>query len=321
MPIITPNKPTGTPPGVKPTPAQRQGPAISLGQQQFNLGSGLLGQPIAGNGFGTFGMPQGPAMPNSQVAQNSFGMGGSNYGGPIAPDKPRSGPFAPDLQPGMGINRPGLPSQGGVGPQLNPTNPSNPWLQQQGQGIMNQTNQMLGQNLLGIQGNSVASGGLGGSRQGVAQGTALGQASNYLSSNLADMYGSAYENDANRNMQQYGIDTNSYLGQRGQDITMRGQDFQNYNQGMDRGLQQYGMDQDFWTAQRGQDLATAGLGSGLINQGLQTQWLPMQNASDVYAKFAGNGTTTNTSSQGGGWMGALGGAAGIYQMGNAGGWW
>jgi hypothetical protein len=319
MAIITPNKPTGPTPGQK-TPAQRQGPAISLGQQMFNQGSGLLGSPIAGNGFNQVQMPQGPAMPTSNVAGNSFGMGGSNYGGPFAPDKGTgygmermgmpTGPIAPDKGTGYGM-----------GPRLNSTAPSNPWLQQQGQGIMNQTNQMLGQNLLGIQGNSVASGGLGGSRQGVAQGTALGQASNYLSSNLADMYGSAYENDANRNMQKYGIDTNSFVGQRGQDITMRGQDLQNYNQGMDRGLQQYQGDQNFYTSQRGQDLATAGLGSGLITQGLQTQWLPMQNASDVYAKFAGNGTTTNTSSSGGGWMGALGGAAGIYQMGNAGGWW
>lgn len=306
MPITPnqPNWPTGTPGG--PVPAgKRPGPAITLGQEMFNKGGGLLSEPIAGNGYGQV------TMPTSNVMQNSFGMGGSNYGGGSGYPRPA------DMGTGYGVNRGNfgqphtLPNAGGgYGPQLNPTAPSSPWLQQQGQGIMNQTNEMLGKGFLDIQGNSVASGGLGGSRQGVAQGTALGQASNYLSSNLADMYGSAYENDANRNMQQYGIDTNSYLGQRGQDVTMRGQD-----------MQKYGQDQDFWTAQRGQDLAMAGLGSGLITQGLNTQWLPMQNASDVYAKFSGNGTTTNTSSSGGGWMGALGGAAGIYQMGTAGGWW
>lgn len=282
MSIISPVQP-GTNPNAPRTPAsQPRGPAILYGEEQYTKGGNLMSNDIAGNGFGSFGMPQGPAMPNSQVAGNSFGFGG---------------------------------------PQLSATAPANPWLRRQGQGIRNQTDQMLGQGLLGIQGQSVASGGLGGSRQGVAQGTALGQASNYLSSNLADMYGAAYEGDANRNMQKYGIDNQSYLGQRGQDVTMRGQDLQNYNQGMDRGLQQYTADQNFYTQQRGQDLATVGMGSDLINRGLNTQWLPMQNASDVYAKFAGNGTTTTTGQTGGGWQGAIGGALGAYQYGNANGWW
>lgn len=322
MPITPnrPNWPTGTPGGPQPA-GQPRGPAITLGQQQFNYGSGLLNSPVAGSGVGQVAMPQGPSMPTSRVAPNSFGSG---VGGPMAPDR------------GTGY---GMDRIGGRMPTLNTDTSTNPWLRQQGRGIMNQTNQMLGQNLMSLQGNAVASGGLGGSRQGVAQGLAMGQAADHLSSNLANLYGAAHESQQDRNMQQYGmendrflgmrgqdvqrygIDSNSYLGQRGQDITMRGQDLQNYNQGMDRGLQQYQADQQFWTQQRGQDLAQVGLGSGLINQGLNTQWLPMQNASEVYGRFAGNGTTTDTSSSGGGWMGALGGAAGIYQMGNAGGWW
>lgn len=261
-----------------PATTAAQGPAITLGEQQYNVGKGLLSNPIAGSGVGQVVMPQGPAMPNPRVVRNSFGQG-----------------------QGM--------------PTLNTSVATNPWLKHQGQGIRNQTNDMLGQGLLGIQGQSVASGGLGGSRQGVAQGTALGQASNFLSANLADLYGGAYENDANRNMQKYGIDTQSFLGQRGQDVTMRGQDFQNYNQGMDRGLQQYQADQNFWTQQRGQDLSQVGMGSDLITRGLNTQWLPMQNASDVYAKFAGNGTTTNTAQSGGGWQGAIGGGLAGYQTG------
>jgi hypothetical protein len=194
-------------------------------------------------------------------------------------------------------------SWNGSTPQLQRTAPANPWLRQQGAGIMNQTNEMLGKNLLNIQGNQVGAGTLGGSRQGIAQGTAMGQASNYLSANLADMYGSAYESDANRNMQRYGIDSNSYNTQRGQDVGMRGQD------------------QDFYASQRAQDMDQTKLGSDLINRGLNTQWLPMQNAADVYSKFAGYGTTTNSSSSGGGWQGALGGAMAGYQYGNANGWW
>lgn len=285
MPVISPITPTG-PGRPRTTPARSVGPAISLGEQQYNLGSGLLGNPIAGNGVGQVQMPQGPAMPGSNVMRNSFGGTG-----------------------------------GGGGPRLHATDPANPWLRQQGKGIMNQTKQMLGQGLLGIQGQSVGTGGLGGSRQGVAQGTAMGQASNYLSSNLAGMYGDAYESDANRNMQRYGIDTNSFNAQRGQDITMRGQDFQNYNAGMDRGLQQYQGDQTFYGQQRGQDMQGVAMGSGLINQGLNTQWQPMQNAADIYSKFAGNGTTTTGGQSGGGWLGALGGAGAMYQFGAGNGWW
>jgi hypothetical protein len=322
---LPPNIPGGPgAPGAPQTGGQGQGPAFTLGQQQFNYGSGLLNNPVAGNGFGKIGSP---------VAGNSWAQGGSNFGAPngmgqavgmigaglgsgggfnfggggqggAATVTGAGGPRRPqDMGSGYGIGRNAAGQQGTMGPQLNPTAPSNPWLQQQGQGIMNQTNQMLGQNLLGIQGNSVASGGLGGSRQGVAQGTAMGQASNYLSANLADMYGGAYESDANRNMQKYGIDTQSYLGQRGQDINMRGQDM------------------DFYQGQRGQDLQQAGLGSDLINRGLQTQWLPLNNAANLYNMFQNNGTTTNTQKSGGGWQGAVGGGLGAYQYGSANGWW
>jgi hypothetical protein len=187
----------------------------------------------------------------------------------------------------------------GPAPELgNPGKFVSPWLNQQGDNIANRTNQMLGQNLAGIQGQSVASGGLGGSRQGVAQGTAMGQAADYMSGNLANMYGTAWDNAANRGIQKYGIDSNMY------------------NQGQNRNLEQYQGDQQFYGQQRGQDLLGATTGANLVNSGLNTQWLPLQNAGNIYSQFSGQGTTTNNSSSGGGWLSALGGAMSGYALGN-----
>lgn len=220
---ITPVRPPSTNPNAPRTPATMQGPAMGLGQQMYETGSGLLGNNIAGNGVG-------------QVQMN----------------------------------------HGGV---------NNPYLNGMADNIENRTNNMLGQNNLNIQGSSVASGGLGGSRQGVAQGVAAGQAADYMSGNLANMFGTQWNNQQNRNLEQY--------------------------QG----------DQNFYTQQRGQDLMGAGVGSGLITQGLNTQWLPLNNAANIYNQFQGNGTTTNTTDSGGGWQGAVGGMLGGASFGHSMGWW
>jgi hypothetical protein len=184
-----------------------------------------------------------------------------------------------------------------------PGQTANPYLQRMAGDVANRTNDMVGGWLNQIRGNSVASGGLGGSRQGVAQGMALGKAADYLSGNLSNMFGQAYEQDANRGLQRYGMDQSFYANQRGQDLQSRGLNY------------------DFWTAQRGQDLAQAGMAPGMIQDGLNTQWLPMRNASDVYSPFTGFGSSTNSTQQGGGWMGALGGGLGVLGLGSQMGWW
>lgn len=129
------------------------------------------------------------------------------------------------------------------------------------------TQELLGQNNLAIQGNSVASGGLGGSRQGIAQGTAASKAADYLQGNLANLNFSQFNADQNRLLQQQT------------------------------------------------------LGAGLMSQGLNTQFQPLQNAAQTYSPFTGFGQTTNSSTQGGGWQGALGGALGAAQFGSNAGWW
>jgi hypothetical protein len=114
--------------------------------------------------------------------------------------------------------------------------------------------------------------------------------------------GGLYENQAGRDMAKYQTDIGNY----------------NANRGMD--LQGQGQNQNFYTAQRGQDLAQYGIGSGLVQNGLNTQWLPIQNATSAYAPFSGMGSTTNSSQQGGGWQGALGGALGVMGLGSQMGW-
>lgn len=198
---------------------------MQAGQGMVNAGTGLLSQPIAGNGVG-------------KVTLNS------------------------------------------------PTTSTNPHLGGMADDIARRTMQSLGQNNLSIQGNSVASGGLGGARQGVAQGLAAGNAMDSLQGNLSNLYGQQYSADQNR------------------------------------ALQQYGMDQSFYSGQRGQDIQGAGLGADLTNAGFGLQWQPIKAAGSVYAPFTNtNTTTTNSSSQGGGAMGALGGALGAAQVGKNMGWW
>jgi hypothetical protein len=198
--------------------------AQAAGQQMMNVGSGLLGQPIAGNGV-------------NQVHLNA------------------------------------------------PTTSTNPYLGGMADDIARRTQTLLGQNNHAIQGAFVGSGGLGGSRQGIAQGTAAGQAADSLQGQLANLYGTQYSQDQNR------------------------------------ALQQYGLDQNFYGQQRGQDLTGAGVGSSLIGQGLNAGWQPIQNASSAISPFTGYGTTTNSSSSGGGWQGAVGGALGAAQLAKNFGWW
>jgi hypothetical protein len=229
------------------------GPAMTLGQQMFNQGKGLLNQPITGNGYGqNFG----------KVAPNGFGQ-----------------------------------------VQLNPTDVNNPYVKGMRQDIRNSATDLLGDALMGIQGNAVASGGLGGSRQGLAQGTAIAKGMDYVSGNIANFMGGLHENQANRNLQQYGMDQGFYGQQRGQDIGLQGQN------------------QQFFQGQRGQDLAQYGIGSGLIQNGLDTQFSPIRNAASVYGPFTGFGSTTASSQQGGGWQGALGGGLGVLGLGSQLGWW
>jgi hypothetical protein len=147
----------------------------------------------------------------------------------------------------------------------------------------------MNQWLPSIQSNAVGSGGLGGSRQGVAQSGAIAQAGTGLANALAQSHYGQYNQDQSRNLQQYGMDQNYNLGLGGLNLG-----YQNSRN-------------NFYTAQRGLDQSGAQIGANIYNLGEQGQWSPYQNYANTLSPWSGFGTTTGNTSQGGGWQGAVGG--------------
>jgi hypothetical protein len=84
---------------------------------------------------------------------------------------------------------------------LTPNFASNPYMTGVADDLQKRTADLLAQNNLNIQGNAVATGGMGGSRMGVQQGIAAGKAADYLQGNLANLYQSQYNTDASRALQ------------------------------------------------------------------------------------------------------------------------
>jgi hypothetical protein len=174
-----------------------------------------------------------------------------------------------------------LPQAGGQGSYLS----QNPYLSGMADDIGRRTQQGLDQAFNSIRSNSIGTGGYGGSRQGVAQGVATRGAMDSLQGNLASLFGGQYNQDASRDLSRY--------------------------QG----------DQQFYNGGRALDLQGVQIGGNLINQGVQGGWLPINQASSVFNTTAGNNVTnTNTAQQGGGWMGAAGGALGGAQLAKNVGW-
>ena len=150
------------------------------------------------------------------------------------------------------------------------------------------TNTLNDQWLPAIRDNAVASGGLGGSRQGVAQGLAIGRAGEGYAGQLANLYGGAWENQQRR------------------------------------GLEQQSLDNSFYSDQRRLDQSQFGLGLEAYNLGMNGPWTGLNNAGSIYGGVGNqNGSSTGNVSGGGGAQGALGGGLlgwGLWnQMNKAGG--
>jgi hypothetical protein len=185
----------------------------------------------------------------------------------------------------------------------------NPYLDNIANDVQRRSGQALDLGLQGIRSNAVGIGGLGGSRQGVAEGLAIGQANDNLSGNLSNLYGQDFTNSQNRNLQKYGIDTNAALTNQGQ---MQG----------------------FYTANRGLDQQGLQIGANLFNQGNQgyinqgqgvygvgntQQQAPFNvfnNANSAISPYSGFGSSNTVSGQnGGGLSGIAGGAFAGAQIG------
>lgn len=227
--------------------------------------------------------PTGPVNSYNQMVNPAYastlGPGPTN-----TTANPASAGGAPSYTQNTGNLGMGSPIGGGT-PQLGGYT-ANPYLGQISDDITRRTGLARDQALQGIRGNAIGVGGLGGSRQGVAEAGVINQSLDNLTGQLANL------------------------------------NFQDYTGQQNRNLQQYGMDQGFYTSQRGQDLAQIGLGSQLETQALQNQWYPITQAANIYGSLSGlNSSTTNTASQGGGAMGALGGLLGTAQIGSNLKWW
>jgi hypothetical protein len=223
----------------------------------------------------------------------------------------------------------------GVGPAPTPapTNPSpyavagggnaggnfgatSPYLMQIAEGMQTQANNNLMRNILpGIRGNAVATGGVGGSRQGLAEGQAIGDTQSGLSSAIGNLFNTDWQGAQNRALSQYGIDKNYDLGMTNAANTRYGIEGQ-------QNLGNQGQWMNFYSQQRGLDQSGAATGAQIYNLANQGDWTGLKNASDIFNTTAGNNVTqTNGSQQGGGWQGILGGGISGATFGRNMGWW
>ncbi len=190
-----------------------------------------------------------------------------------------------------------------------------PYLDAQADNIGRRTQEMLGQNNSAIRGSAIAAGGLGGGRQAIAEAGAAGKAADYLSGNLANLYGQDYQQQMGRNLSQYGMDQANTLGTLNSDRSFQlGQGAQN--------LEGQGQAMNFYTQQRGQDQSGMALGANLYNMGVEGPWNPIQNANGILQPYASQGTTvTNNGDSGFNWQGLVGGLGAGAQFGRGQGWW
>lgn len=190
----------------------------------------------------------------------------------------------------------------------------NPYLDQIAGDVTRRSNEALQQGLQGIRSNAVGVGGLGGSRQGVAEGLAIKGANDSLSGNLASLYGMDYTNQQNRDLQRYGIDTNAAISNKNADYG-----FYTANRGLDQSGMRLGAD-----LYNLGNSGTLGQGQAVTNLGTtqqQAPWTVINNANQNISPYTGYGlSTSGTANTGGGAMGAAGGAVAGSVIGRNMGW-
>lgn len=244
-----------------------------------------------------FGELQQPAVGGGVAAPSPVTGGGTALPHPLRPgDHGYQAPGGPQHSTGgVAYAPPGGGFGGGGGP-----NPYLPWMADD---IQRRSGEALGKGLQNIRGNFVGAGGLGGSRQGVAEAGAISGANDNLVGQLTGMFGNAWDANQGRAVQRYGMDLQHNLGLGGQALTNQAQHM------------------NFWGQERTGDRADTALGAQLYGLGTQGAWSPLNSASDLYRPYTGlNSSQTTGGQSGGGWAGALGGALGAAQLGRNMGW-
>lgn len=190
---------------------------------------------------------------------------------------------------------------GGGGGQGLPQYQPNPYLDKMAAGITQQTTRNLNEQIMpGIRSQAIAAGGFGDARHGVAEGLAIGRTNDALTNSLANLYGTDYNNERNRQMQlqianqqnqlgyaglntqRYGIDQNNATQRYGTDLSNSTQRYgidQNYSLGQTNAANnRYGTDKQFEVGMAG---ANASMANAQANQALGQGQLALgqQNAS------------------------------------------
>lgn len=198
---------------------------------------------------------------------------------------------------------------------------ASPWLSATADEIGRRTQQALGQAFNGIRSNAVGVGGLGGSRQGVAESQATSNAIDSLQGNLANMFAQDWTGAQNRGLQARGQDQNFTVGIGGLANQRAGMNM-NYDLGLgQQALTERGQDMGFYNANRDMDLQQLGLGANIFDMGVRGGWAPLTTAGGLFNQTAKeNYTNTTGSTQGGGATGLLGGLWGGAKFGKDMGW-
>lgn len=236
-------------------------------------------------------------------ASNAFKIGGN--GQVMLASQPMNlGMSAPQPAPAYSAGPYGQPGAQGYTP--------NPYLDQMAAGITGQMNDNWTRNQLpSIRSGAMAAGGFGGSRQGVVEANALNDMNRSLGQNLANLYGSDYNNAMGRNLQQQSINNSYDLGLRSSDLGFSNLDANinqnNFNNQMSAA--NFGM--GVYNTLNNQTQAGIQAGTNIQNTPLDYQKYFTNSANGV---GSGYGTSTGTqTNQGNPWLGALAGA----QLGNA----
>lgn len=197
-------------------------------------------------------------------------------------------------------------------PQVDTAYKKNPFLDQMAQGITSQMNDNWTRNLApSMRSGAMATGGFGGSRQGVVEANGLNDMNRSLGQNLTNLYGTDYTNAQNRNLQQQSINNSYDLGLRSSDLGFAGLDA-NINQnnfGNQLNSAQFGLNAYNTMGQQNNAGTTA---AGTV----QNQPLNYFNNASANTNSMANGYGTTTGTQqnpGNSTLGFLGGA----QMGSS----
>jgi hypothetical protein len=266
----TPFNFTETAPGVTPYTGANPGAAsfgVTSGPQNYTTTpSYLTAQPGTGAAFQGAGAPSEVTKPLQvgNVQNTGMGYGGQTFG---ATGGVQNGPATSGMA-GYGTGSTG----------------ANPYLTDITNSLDATRKFALEGDLGRIRGSSNMAGQTGSLKQGALEGTAIGLSNQGYSGAVANLLGTDWTNQQNRNLQNDAQRNSFNLG--------------------NRQLDQSG----------------ARLGADLFTGGMNGEWSPLNNASSIYGNYTGYGTTTNNQSSGGGWQGALGGLLGGANFANQMGW-